>query len=74
MKKKNLKKLRISKNTISGVGSTSLIGGISGGACQPVGPAPETIGCPPHSIPHTNCICTGDRTYFDRTCGSCYDW
>ena len=72
MKKKSLKKLRISKNTISGVGNGSVKGGISGGACQPSGPVPHSIGCPPHSIPHTDCICTGDRTYFDRTCGSCY--
>lgn len=72
MKKKKLGKLNINKSTISGVGVNTIQGGISGGACQPIGPVPFGIGCPPHSIPNTNCICTGDRMYFDRTCGSSY--
>ena len=72
MKKKKLHKLNINKKTISGLGRDMIQGGISGGACVPAEPLPDSIGCPPRSIPHTDCICTGDQTYFDRTCGSCY--
>jgi hypothetical protein len=76
MKKKNqIGKLKLSKKTIGNL--TELSGGrppqslnySNCAVCEPVDK--YTDDCP-HSIPHTNCICTGDRTYFDYTCGSCY--
>jgi hypothetical protein len=77
MKKKSLKKLKINKNTVSGVGNENVQGGrppasfrySNCNGCQP--PVKHTDDCP-FSIPHTLCICTGDQTYFDETCGACY--
>ncbi|PTX62918.1 hypothetical protein C8N46_102319 [Kordia periserrulae] len=55
MKKQNQIKLSLSKNTVSNLEATVVKGGISGGACQPAEPLPDSIGCPPRSVPYTAC-------------------
>ncbi|MEM6684945.1 MAG: hypothetical protein AAF617_04030 [Bacteroidota bacterium] len=65
MKKKS-KKIFIRKNTVSELGKASVQGGISGGACQPTPPLPDSIGCPPRSVPYTAC-----QISFDLSC-ICY--
>ncbi|WP_046756118.1 hypothetical protein [Kordia jejudonensis] len=63
MKKAKLKKLKLSKHTVSGLGADAIVGGISGGACQPSGGVtiPATIGCAPFTLP---VICHGSAGCF----------
>ncbi len=65
MKKVKLKKLKLSKHTVSELGADAIVGGISGGACQPSGSAtvPATLGCAPFTLP---VICHGSAGCFRR--------
>jgi len=68
MKKKSLKKLSISKNTISGVGNIHIIGGISGGACNPAQPIKgpitiETICWTESRDIASDCWCSSDDSF-----------
>ncbi|WP_298426448.1 hypothetical protein [uncultured Kordia sp.] len=65
MKKRNLKKLTLSKRTVSELGAAAVVGGISGGACQPSGgvTVPATLGCAPFTLP---VICHGSAGCFRR--------
>lgn len=61
MRKKNLKKLKLSKNTVSELGTEAVLGGLSGGACNGGGAAKDTIGCAPFTLP---VICHGSNGCF----------
>jgi len=61
MKKKNLKTLKLSKRTVSGLGADAISGGISGGACNGGGAAKDTIGCAPFTLP---VVCHGSNGCF----------
>ncbi|WP_430411877.1 hypothetical protein [Kordia sp.] len=65
MKKAKLKKLKLSKHTVSEFGATAIVGGLSGGACQPSGSVtvPATLGCAPFTLP---VICHGSAGCFRR--------
>jgi len=61
MKKTKLKKLTLSKRTVSELGAEAIVVGISGNACNPGGVGKESFGCPPYTLP---VVCHGSAGCF----------
>ncbi|WP_298509958.1 hypothetical protein [uncultured Kordia sp.] len=61
MKKTKLKSLKLRKQTVSELGTDAIVGGISGGACNPGGVSKNSLGCPPYTLP---VVCHGSAGCF----------